>query len=724
VHVKARGVGFEPTRPFDHRLSRPAPYQAWGTPPASRLSLYFITIATFLLFIVIQRLRNRKQRQVLSVYVSTILFILSAKNELKGDNQVTVPSLSDMVKRTCNALRQGATMQISDYEQRFSTLKNLYDDLLANLIKQGFSSKEAWETATEFFGSPSVRFAGIDGTMYTRPLFDMVIFFGGACASTGTITFEENSAPKIGYDQKTIPQNMGISSVVPIYINEIPDVDHTFAAQEQPDEVNPAKAATNEGIANNSLIANAIMAFSEYYLALKLATDPARETRVILMDRSLSTERASLLYETRKTGFWHAKTALIGYQTQNDTQAVDAIDLTLARQHVINVPLGLPPPRADLLRTALFCLLETKGRLTFAEIASELEMKDEKRTRRVQTALAYMVNRQILTEQDGACTLNPQYVESWSRIKRLTLELGDQLFFTKTVSTEVSSSMKIVKAGKEHWLTTLDIAFLTLFALHMLMEECWKKHILLVGITKDTSAHDFKRQLVPIMMQEGLLKTTLNAEALRRLPNTDRMILQSASIFNTDKVSPPWSLVEYDSAFRTMQPTGVKGWVSGAIRNKISLEKAFLKAYVQLSQAKSDPMLRSNVLLIDRLVYPEFDCKPESTVPFLNALSDGTKEPVDVLLFRDRSLPNSLQNLTLTMLIAMAPVNIPEAFGHNKPLFIADKIAKWNYSQFKSVVDTTAAWILNNHKLRKFIFYMSTFRERRSQIEQNRRARV
>jgi hypothetical protein len=39
-------------------------------------------------------------------------------------------------------------------------------------------------------------------------------------------------------------------------------------------------------------------------------------------------------------------------------------------------------------------------------------------------------------------------------------------------------------------------------------------------------------------------------------------------------------------------------------------------------------------------------------------------------------------------------------------------------------VDTTAAWILNNHKLRKFIFYMSTFRERRSQIEQTRRESV
>ncbi len=29
---KARDVGFEPTRPFDHRLSRPAPYQAWAIP--------------------------------------------------------------------------------------------------------------------------------------------------------------------------------------------------------------------------------------------------------------------------------------------------------------------------------------------------------------------------------------------------------------------------------------------------------------------------------------------------------------------------------------------------------------------------------------------------------------------------------------------------------------------------------------------------------------------
>jgi hypothetical protein len=222
------------------------------------------------------------------------------------------------------------------------------------------------------------------------------------------------------------------------------------------------------------------------------------------------------------------------------------------------------------------------------------------------------------------------------------------------------------------------------------------------------------------------LKNSVNGQVLQELPNTDRMILQSASLFSLNQLRPPWCLVEYDSAFRSIVPdkAGRKEHVSGAIKNKISLERAFVKTYVQLSVAKSDALLRSNVLLVDRLVYPEFDVKPESTVRFWNELSDGTKEPVDVLLFKDNSVPDCLQDLMMSMLVAMAPANIPEAFGHNKALFIADKIAKWNYSQFKHVVDTTATWILNNHKLRKFIFYMSTFRERRSQIEQTRRERV
>jgi len=634
---------------------------------------------------------------------------------------VTAPSLSDTMKHTCDNLRQGATKQVTDYEQRFSILKDAYDGLLVNLIKSGFNPKEAWETAKEFFGSDKVRFAGIDGTMYSRPLFDMVIFFGGAYAATGTIKFQETAQPEVEYDAKTIQQNLGISSVVPIYVNEITDVDHSFAAQDQPGEVDPSKPATDEEIANNSLIANAIMTFSEYYLAYKLAVDPAQNIRILLMDRSLSTERASLLYETRKTDFWDAKSALVGYVS--DGRQFDRNDLAIARHHVWNKALGLPAPRADYLRHAITCLSKENKTLTQMQICEALGITDDKRKRRVEKALSSLVKKRILTDIQDIYALNQQYIDNWERTKNLTIEVGDQLFSTKNPTAETPSSMKIIKNGKEHWLTTLDIAFLTLFTLQMLMEECWRKRILLVGITKDTSARDFKRQLVPIMQNEGLLKASVENEALAALPNTDRMILQSASIFNPDKVSPPWSLIEYDSAFRTMKPDANRGqgYVSGLIKNKIGLEKAFLKTYVQLSQAKSDPLLRSNVLLIDRLAYAEFDQKPECRLALCNEMSDGTREPVEVLLYKDKSVPNKMQNMVMSMLVAMAPSNIPEAFGHNKALFAADKIAKWNYSQFKCVADSTAIWILNNHKLRKFIFYMSTFRERRASIEQARR---
>jgi hypothetical protein len=634
---------------------------------------------------------------------------------------VTAPSLSDTVKRTCDSLRQGATKQISDYEQRFSVLKNLYDELLANLIKTGFSPKEAWETAAEFFGSTSVRFAGVDGTMYSRPLFDMVIFFGGAYASTGTVTFSESAEPQVQYDAKTLQQSMGISSVVPMYINEIPEVDQAFFAQGQPSEVSPNKTLTDEGIINNATIDNSIMTFSEYYLAFKLAADPDHDTKIILLDRSLSVERASLLYDTSKMEFWTAKSSILGHKI--DDIPIDVNDLAMARQHVCSQGLGLPPPRADYLRYAIVNLAKKKSPLTAEQVLAEFRVADEKRTKRVERALKNLTTKGILTEKDGVYALSEKYASSWERIKKLTVNIGENLFFTKTPDKEAASSMKILKDGKEQWLTTLDIAFLTLFALQMLMEECWKKRILLIGVTKDTAARDFKRQLIPIMHGEGLLKTRLQREALQELPNTDRMILQSASIFNVEQIKPPWSLVEYDSAFRTMlrDRQSRQGYVSGAIKNKIGLEKAFLKTYVQLSQAKTDPMLRSNVLLVDRLAYPEYDCKPESLVRFWNELSDGTREPVETILYRDKAVPNRLQSLVMSVLVAMAPANIPEAFGHNKALFIADKVAKWNYSQFKCVVDTTATWILNNHKLRKFIFYMSTFRERRASIEQARR---
>ena len=634
---------------------------------------------------------------------------------------MTTSPLTNTVKRTSSLLQLGASEQVTEYENRFQTLRTLYDSLLSDFIITDFNNEKAHKTAQEFFGSSTVRFVGIDGTMYSRPLFDLIIFFGGAYASTGTITYTENAKPTVEYDEKTLQQNAGISSVVPVYINEVPDIDHTFFDPTQPNEISPDKPQTDEGIINNATIANWIMTFAEFYLAYKLASNPKENTRIILMDRSLSIERASLLYDTSKRELWKAKSALIGYKTDNQT--IDINDLTIGRQHIINTALKIPAARADYLRHAITNLIHTKAALTTTQILRELDITDEKRIRRAERYLKALVKDEILKEKTGTYTLDPKYSETWTRLTKLVETIGDNFFYhTKPEALPATNVMKIQKDGKTQWLTTLDIAFLTLFSLEMLIEQCWKNNILLIGITKDTAARDFKRQLIPILQNQNMLKGTIKQEELEKLPNTDRMILQSASLFNPDKMKVPWSLIEYDSAFKTMipDPQNRKDHVLGARKNRISIEKTFLKTYIQLSQAASDPMLRSNVLLIDRLTHPQHDYTPNSTIKLWNEFG-AAKEPLEPLLYKDNTVENPLQNLIMTTLIAMTSPSIPEAFGHNKPLFIADKIAKHNYAQFKRIADSTAHWLLNNRKLRKFIFYMSTFRERRATIEATRR---
>ncbi|MCS7095840.1 MAG: hypothetical protein RMK50_02060 [Nitrososphaerota archaeon] len=635
---------------------------------------------------------------------------------------MSLSPINEAMRRTCNVLRHEASMQVIEYEKRFSHLRNFYDKLLSNLVKMSFNFNEVYKTAEEFFGDTAVRFAGIDGTMYSRPLFDMVVFFGGAYAATGTVSFQENDKPAVSYDERLGRNAAGISSVIPIYVNEVPDVDQAFFDVSQPGEVNLAKPLTEESIINNATVANRIMTLAEYYLAYRFAVDSDSNIHIIIMDRSLSVERASLLYDTSKRALWDVKCNLIGYQV--DDEPIDANDLNIGRQLVSNVALGLPPPRADYLRHAIIDLLKRQGALTERQILSGLGIADEKRAERVKRSLSALLKKGILVEKNEFYILKPKYVNTWERLKKAVTKICERLFASNT--PESTSLMKIMKHGREYWLTTIDMAFLTLFTLQMLVEECWKRRILLIGVTKDTAARDFKRQLIPIMHNEGLLEAKISREELDEIPNTDRMILQSASILNMEKITPPWSLIEYDSAFRTMMldKKGRRGYVSGAIRNKIGMERLFLKTYIQLSQAKTDPMLRSNVLLVDRLVYPEYDYRPDTVVEFWNELSDETKEPVEAVLFINKDVPNRLQDLVMAILVAMTPSNIPEAFGHNTPLFIADKIAKWNYSQFKRIVDTTAEWILNNHKLRRFVFYMSTFRERRATIEAARREQI
>src|SRR5436853_1108236 len=293
-------------------------------------------------------------------------------------------SLSSQIERAGTLLQNGALDQIEGYRTRFEAVEGLYERLFQNIIKSDFDCASAYETAKKFFGSDTVSFGAVDGTEYSRPLFDLVVFLGGSYASRGTITFSPTRSPSIDYEEQFLKTGRALSSCVPIYVNEVPEIDQSFLHPGESTEMSLVTPLTDEAIANNSTIPMWIMTFSEYYLAYKLATEP-NGPRIILLDRSLATSLASLTYDTSKRKLWKTNGSLYGLDV--DGVPIDINDLAFGRHHIDNPSLDLPAPRGDYLRYRCWLALERHGPQSLDSLCTLLRISEPDRRRRVDRIL-------------------------------------------------------------------------------------------------------------------------------------------------------------------------------------------------------------------------------------------------------------------------------------------------------------------------------------------------
>ena len=614
-------------------------------------------------------------------------------------------------------LRKTALDQIDDYQLKFSKVTDLYNYLFKDLIVDKYDFTNAYYTAKNFFGKDNLHFVAVDGSEYSKPLFDLVIFYAGAYSCDGSIEFSEQykGKLKINYQNRFIDHSLDISSCIPVYIDKIPEIDHTF--HDKDGKVNLMKPITEETIINNTNIANLLMTFSEFYLSYKYAS--TKKYDIIFMDRSLSNMYSSLLYDTSNRKTWDTNSSILNYKI--DDMPIDVNDIIIARHNIIHDKLNLPSPRGDYLRYAIVNLLSRENQeLDITQIILLLKINNEEKIRkRIERYVHSSIDEGILEEvKKGKYKIVERYRFSWSRIKILVTIIGEKIFGENKEHFILDNEF-----GTKKWLTTLDFSFLTLFTLYMLIEECWKNKIILIGITKDTAAQEFKNHVIPICLMNNIWTNhNIIYDNLNKIPNTDRMLLQVMSMLNSDKINVPWGLVEYDSSFVMAIPDFKKrrGYVSGAIKNKIIQSQLFLRSFVQLASSRQDEKLRSNVLAIDRLVYPEFDLdQNENSIEMKHEY--GSTEKVKFLLFRNNKIKNDLQNLLLIILKSMSHSNIGETFGYNRPLFVADKIAKWHNQEFRKIVDSTSHLITCNKNLKNFVYYMNTFREKRQDFESNRR---
>jgi hypothetical protein len=530
--------------------------------------------------------------------------LLDSKN---NNESFKISKLGERISKTGNILNNSANLQIEEFQKQVQQNSILYKKLIKNLIIDNFDTSNAFDTSKEFFNKESINFVAIDGTEYATQFFDMVLFFAGAYSCSGVINFNKDDGDsgtkiKANYEEKFLDKGREISSCVPIFINKIPEIDTTFYdSQNQYNSL--LNQFTEEGILDNTNISKSLMTFSEFFLAYTMAS--SKQSDVIFMDRSLSNMYSSLLTDTSKKDDWTQTCSLLNFDI--DGIPFDINDFTIARYNLYNRILDIPPSRGDYLRySILFKILENEYvDSSFLYNLLGIDDNDEKRIKSVERYLEAWIDEDIIIKENSHYKINEKYRSTWSRIKKLVETIGNQIFQNENDPFTIVKN--IHGKEKKDWITTTDLAFLTLFTLYLLIEECWKNNILLIGITKDTIARDFSNHLLPVGIENSLWtinQTTDNDDDGNETTSnnnnngsdtiySDRMLLQTVSLLNYENLNIPWSLIEYDSAFVMTIPDTKKrkGYVSGAVRNKITTNKLFLRSFVQLEQAKSENRL-------------------------------------------------------------------------------------------------------------------------------------
>jgi hypothetical protein len=599
--------------------------------------------------------------------------------------------------RTVESVRSSASNLLSLFRDKLQRLEGNYE-ISEFFTRQGYKGKLCVEEAIRFFGRNEVRYLAVDGTEFFEPRLDMIVFYAGAFAYGGVTKFVE-TGEIVAEPPSSESDYSSLSSAIPL--SEEYSADVYGEKNGGGTELDPGKVSA------------ALMRLSEYYVVYDaISRDP--NLNIVLMDRTISGDIAHISWKLREY-IEDGLCRLMGFETEFGP--ISKTDLELGRMLVRNDQLSIPAPRSQFLEFATIALLLKEGRpLNLEEIVKGLGLKEERKSRVEQVKTKVFNDAFVETKSKEVFQLTESMGQYFSRLLKATIFFVDHIF--KFDGDGHPLKVKDLKTGLEKWLTCEDIDYLTLVLISQILQECWKRNILLLGIVKDSAANELVRTVIPILEKATLLERPIQIEKFE----SDTMLLQANSIVNCDSLRCPWRTFEYDVCFRTISPLASdesfkKGEcpVQGAYKNVIAPERMFVKAYFQLWSSDSNPTVRSHVFLYDRPCYPEYDCIRELT------LKNFDKVEEDIIPSLHFKADSPISELTIAILDSMGREAIPEALGHNYPLFLADKRAKVAYEEASSSCVSAVDLEITKSRLDQQILFQAKFRSLRSGVESLRK---
>jgi len=593
-------------------------------------------------------------------------------------------TISDIFKSYDNALTQSRDRYTELYAERIENGRQFYTDFFHRLIVpfrpifEDPTSRSLIKRHVErFFGSNQIDFVAIDGTCDKDAFTDFIVFFGGAYGAKGRVTLEGDPA-KVKYERWEMKRDVSMVAWVPVPFAELSDI--TGANIEETFMV------TDSDKVNLSSIHTALMQLSEIYLAYNVARSSVTDCpNLIMLDQSLSGIMAATSHGIH--------TGLVGYPY--DRRKLDSTDVIIAFAHPINDEFQIPSIKVFGRHNAIIAEFHKRRtrQMGVGELAEALGL--------VESELVEPIKRlrnpeHPLCSYDKSTRTLSMLVdcrESWAYTISLFENICKRLFIDKDQSalTYEAPDPDDSTHFRRRWMSPDDIQFLIAIGLRALVETCWEKRILLVGVFKDSESRYLTRNYLGVGKSIAIYPD-LSSIRVGLLPWTDRIYLETIPSYCDDEIEAPWASIEFDSTFMTLhlEESDSGGPLVAGVRARgaeiIAPERLFLRSLGQffLNRSKKTPLM-GHVVFIDRLAFPNWD--NDAAKEFV--MQTPTLGSVRPIIYKDRDALNIGQMVMMYLLNTLTRNHFPEVIGYPDPLHKADWGAKSMGRRVKEMIGSS-----------------------------------
>jgi len=552
-----------------------------------------------------------------------------------------------------------------------------YPEIIEKLLK-GLDEKSAAETARSYFGIGEHKAYGIDGSMDYDERLETLIFYVNSAAYSCPFYISEKG---IKFDIRKAKRDEELSSyaAIPLWLEDLTEV------------YQEAEAFSDFELQTSiERIPYSMMTMAELWSAYMVMQN--LKNGIVFMDRPLSGTYATSLKDLRLTLNSDAPNLT---KVRSSEGYAKKLDLAIAS---VLGPGNVPVPRRFpyITYSGIKVLIEL-GESSAEDIRKRLGL-NEQETEKLWKSILEMdekYNGELLdVAEPGKLKLREDVKDYWKRVSEVVKAVTVKAF---------EGNEHPLRIDKENWLSVYDVGAINVYLIYMLYDMALKNRNLVIGLTKDTSASELSRSVLPLALK--------NDKSVLKLRN-DKAFLTVLSAVHYDRVKTPWRTLSYDYGF-----SYVAMYQGRFIASKKSVGRTglFAKAYFQLRTFSRDPMMRSPVFSYDRFIDQAFDARM-----FTELGVDVKGKAVKAEMYMENGL-NALDNMILKILSISDNPEILEAYGHNHLLFLADKKVKQEISTVKWSIRSVADFKLESYARKEKIFMISRrFRDIRSESERVR----